>query len=146
MKNKIFILTICLLLTGCFESQSLSEVNSKYGCGLMDEKNPWPWLGRIIFLNYSSFFPATIISEYYVLTTSENRYDRPQPNFLSGFFQPQIGSLKTIQRQIRHPTAQLTLLELAYPIQFSNKVRPICLPGGKEIFSIFNQQTFVVSL
>ncbi|CAF1145020.1 unnamed protein product, partial [Brachionus calyciflorus] len=97
MDKKIFGIIILLYLTGLSRLQSLNDVNARYKCGIASENSILPWIG----LAYSSNekFLATIISEYYVITTSVRNF---------GIFETVNWGGFKIKRQINHPTVQLS--------------------------------------
>ncbi|CAF1110839.1 unnamed protein product, partial [Brachionus calyciflorus] len=114
-------------------SQSLNEVNKRYKCGVLSNKKIWPWIGLAHSSNEA--FPATILSDNYVIAASVLDFS---------FFSTINWDGYIVKRQIKHPTAQFSLLELLEPIQFSKNVLPICLPESNNSNFLLNKKSNLV--
>ncbi|XP_056300794.1 suppressor of tumorigenicity 14 protein homolog isoform X2 [Pseudoliparis swirei] len=115
------------------------------------ELGEWPWQVSLHFLTYGHTCGASIISEKWLLSASHCFVTNSPQNHVATNWISYNGmqdqykqdgvQLRRLKKIISHPDYnQMTfdydvaLLELSEPLEFTNTIRPICLPAASHVF------------
>ncbi|CAL1611392.1 unnamed protein product [Knipowitschia caucasica] len=115
------------------------------------ELGEWPWQVSLHFQTYGHSCGASILSEKWLLSASHCFVTQSQENILPSNWQSYSGmqdqykhddvQRRSIHRIVPHPEYNMmtfdydvALLELSEPLEFTNSIRPICLPSSSHVF------------